>query len=32
MAPFVGDVAETAGFSSVLVPLGDGELLILRED
>jgi predicted O-methyltransferase YrrM len=31
MAPFVKLVDETAGFSSVLVPIGNGELLILRE-
>lgn len=31
MAPFAKLVQETGGFSSVLVPIGKGELLILRE-
>jgi predicted O-methyltransferase YrrM len=31
MAPFVELVDGTVGFSSVLVPIGNGELLILRE-
>jgi predicted O-methyltransferase YrrM len=31
MAPFVQAVERTPGYSSVLVPIGNGELLILRE-
>jgi predicted O-methyltransferase YrrM len=32
MAPFTHAVETTAGFSSVLVPVGNGELLILKEE
>ncbi|MBV9120736.1 MAG: DUF1442 domain-containing protein [Chloroflexi bacterium] len=31
MAPFADAVSETAGFSSVLLPIGNGELVIMRE-
>jgi predicted O-methyltransferase YrrM len=32
MEPFVRAVEQTAGFSRVLVPIGNGELLILKEE
>jgi predicted O-methyltransferase YrrM len=32
MAPFAQAVEATAGFSSVLLPVGNGELLILKEE
>jgi predicted O-methyltransferase YrrM len=31
MAPLIGCIAQTSGYSEVTVPIGNGELLVLRE-